>query len=245
MRATADLRGRDRHGFAQGRCRPVSQSPSVGEPPEGGASLPRREKGADGGLGSRALAAGPHHGMVQAATLSLSGCASSLILKTAGTMAVTSACTETEGRDVQASCYDSGRAAAALRSFRRHYNEERPHDALRQMPPGTHWRPPARAMPACLENPWYDANHEVRCERWNGMIKWKGRRGFHRRGTGACELIGLAEHPAAPRLRKRAVTERLTEQCRASARSNSVLPLMSGDLPRARVGELHADGERP
>jgi hypothetical protein len=76
-----------------------------------------REKGADRGLGSRALAAGPHHGMVQAATLSLSGCASSLILKTAGTMAVTSACTETEGRDVQASCYDSGRAAAALRSF--------------------------------------------------------------------------------------------------------------------------------
>jgi hypothetical protein len=43
---------------------------------------------------------------------------------------------------------------------------------------------PVGALPTRLEDPWCDANHEVRRLRWNGVIKWKGRRGFHRRGAG-------------------------------------------------------------
>jgi transposase InsO family protein len=42
--------------------------------------------------------------------------------------------------------------------FRRHYNEERPHEALEQTPPATHWRPSARTLPTRLEDPWYDAD---------------------------------------------------------------------------------------
>jgi transposase InsO family protein len=42
--------------------------------------------------------------------------------------------------------------------FRRHYNETRPHEALEQTPPAAHWRPPARALPARLEDPWYEAS---------------------------------------------------------------------------------------
>jgi Integrase core domain len=62
--------------------------------------------------------------------------------------------------------------------FRRHYNEERPHEALEQTPPATHWQPPARALPVRLVDPWYHADHEVRRVRWDGMIKWRGEQVF-------------------------------------------------------------------
>jgi len=76
--------------------------------------------------------------------------------------------------------------------FRQHYNEERPHEALEQTPPATHWQPPARALPARLVDPWYDADHEVRRLRWDGMIKWRGEQVFVGEAL-AGELIGLAE----------------------------------------------------
>ena len=76
--------------------------------------------------------------------------------------------------------------------FRRHFNEERPHEALEQTPPATHWQPPARALPARLVDPWYDADHEVRRVRWDGMIKWRGEQVFVGEAL-AGELIGLAE----------------------------------------------------
>ena len=76
--------------------------------------------------------------------------------------------------------------------FRRHYNEERPHEALAQVPPATRWRPPTRAMPRRLDDPWYDADHQVRRVRPSGTIKWKGEEVFIGQAL-VGELIGLAE----------------------------------------------------
>ena len=76
--------------------------------------------------------------------------------------------------------------------FRQHYNEERPHEALDQVPPAACWRPPGRALPARVEDPWYDADHEVRRVRPTGTIKWRGEEVFVGEAL-AGELIGLAE----------------------------------------------------
>jgi transposase InsO family protein len=78
-------------------------------------------------------------------------------------------------------------------SFRRHFNEERPHEALGQTPPAAHWHPPSRALPPKLEEPWYDADHEVRRVRPNGVIKWRGGHVFVGEAL-AGELVGIAEH---------------------------------------------------
>ena len=48
-------------------------------------------------------------------------------------------------------------------------------------------------MPARLEDPSYDADHEVRRVRWDGMIKWRGEQVFVGEAL-AGELIGLAEN---------------------------------------------------
>ena len=76
--------------------------------------------------------------------------------------------------------------------FRRHYNEERPHEALGQTMPATHWRRPERRMPARLEEPWYDADHQVRRVRGSGEIRWKGEYVFIGEAL-AGEPVGLAE----------------------------------------------------
>lgn len=79
--------------------------------------------------------------------------------------------------------------------FRRHYNEERPHEALAQATPATRWQPPSRQMPDRCADPWYDAGHEVRRVRRNGEIKWRNETIFIGEAlTG--ELVGLAEHEA-------------------------------------------------
>jgi transposase InsO family protein len=77
--------------------------------------------------------------------------------------------------------------------FRRHYNEERPHEAIDQVPPAERWEASNRPMPARLEDPWYDADHEVRRVRNTGEIKWYGERVFIGEAL-AGELVGLAEH---------------------------------------------------
>lgn len=78
--------------------------------------------------------------------------------------------------------------------FRRHYNEERPHEALAQKAPARLWRPPLRTLPAGrLEDPWYDADHEVRRVRPAGQIKWRGEEIFIGEAF-AGELVGVAEH---------------------------------------------------
>jgi transposase InsO family protein len=78
--------------------------------------------------------------------------------------------------------------------FRRHYNEDRPHEALGQKAPARLWRPPARTLPAGrLEDPWYDADHEVRRVRPAGQIKWRGEEILIGEAF-AGELVGVAEH---------------------------------------------------
>ena len=78
-------------------------------------------------------------------------------------------------------------------AFRRHYNEERPHEALEQVPPVSRWQPPARTLPSRLDDAWYDADHEVRRVRRAGDIKWRGEDLFIGEAL-AGELVGLAEH---------------------------------------------------
>jgi len=76
--------------------------------------------------------------------------------------------------------------------FRQHFNEERPHEALEQTPPAQIWRPSSRPMPARIEQPWYDAHHEVRRVRGSGEIRWRGECVFIGEAL-AGEVVGLAE----------------------------------------------------
>ncbi len=77
-------------------------------------------------------------------------------------------------------------------AFRRHYNEERPHQALEQATPAQCWTPSPRAMPDRLDDPVYSASHQLRRVRHNGCIKWAGKEVFIG-GALAGELIGLVE----------------------------------------------------
>ena len=81
---------------------------------------------------------------------------------------------------------------ARFDAFRRAYNEERPHEALGQTAPARHWCAPVRPFPQRLEEPWYDADHEVRRVRPAGTIKWRGEEVFLGEAL-AGELVGLAE----------------------------------------------------
>ncbi len=87
---------------------------------------------------------------------------------------------------------DAEEQQARFDAFRRHYNEERPHEALGQRPPAELYEPSPRAMPERIEDPWYDADHEVRRLRPNGEIKWRGELAFISEAL-ADELVGLAE----------------------------------------------------
>ena len=51
---------------------------------------------------------------------------------------------------------------ARFDAFRQHYNEERPHEALDQTPPAQHWQRSPRPLPDRLDDPRYDADHQVR-----------------------------------------------------------------------------------
>ena len=77
--------------------------------------------------------------------------------------------------------------------FRQAYNEERPHEALGQTTPASHWHPPLRRLPRYIDEPWYDADHQVRRVRPDGTIKWRGAHVFIGEAL-AGEPVGLAEH---------------------------------------------------
>jgi hypothetical protein len=76
--------------------------------------------------------------------------------------------------------------------FRRHYNEERPHEALGQRPPAECYEPSSRPMPQRVEDPWYDADHQERRVRNSGEIKWRSEFVFISEAL-IGELIGIAE----------------------------------------------------
>jgi hypothetical protein len=54
------------------------------------------------------------------------------------------------------------------------------------------YRASSRAMPARVEDPWYDADHQVRRVRRSGEVKWKGEQVFVSEAL-IGELVGLAE----------------------------------------------------
>jgi putative transposase len=76
--------------------------------------------------------------------------------------------------------------------FRDYFNKDRPHQALNQTPPAQHYRPSLRPWPARLEDPWYDAEHQVRRVRSNGEIKWKGEKIFIGESL-VGELLGIRQ----------------------------------------------------
>lgn len=63
---------------------------------------------------------------------------------------------------------------AAFDAFRAEYNEERPHEALGQTPPASHYVKSPREMPDRMPEPDYPPQAAVRKVRSNGEIKWKG-----------------------------------------------------------------------
>lgn len=77
-------------------------------------------------------------------------------------------------------------------AFRWHYNEERPHEALGQRPPLSCWQRSPRQMPERVEDPWYDADHQVRRVRASGAIKWGGQDIFVSEALSG-EIVGLIE----------------------------------------------------
>ena len=81
---------------------------------------------------------------------------------------------------------------ARFDGFRRHYNEERPHEALGQRVPADFYVPSPRSMPDRIEDPWYDADHQVRRVRSSGEIMWRGERVFIGEAL-VDELVGVAE----------------------------------------------------
>lgn len=86
-----------------------------------------------------------------------------------------------------------GEQQARFDAFRSIYNEERPHEALGQVPPARRWSPPPRTLPSRLDEAWYDADHEVRRVRPSGEIKWQSEYVFIGEAL-AGEFVGIAEH---------------------------------------------------
>ena len=66
------------------------------------------------------------------------------------------------------------RQRRAFDRFRHSYNNERPHEALRQLPPANYYSPSLRQHPSRIRSPEYGAGVTVRRVRSNGEIKWKG-----------------------------------------------------------------------
>jgi transposase InsO family protein len=98
-----------------------------------------------------------------------------------------------KAQTIRTPAHHPGQQQVRFNIFRAHYNKERPHEALGQTPPAAHWQPSPRAMPRRLEEPWYDADHQVRRVRPDGAIKWKGEHVFISEVL-AGEPVGMIEH---------------------------------------------------
>ena len=79
--------------------------------------------------------------------------------------------------------------------FRNDFNDNRPHEALGQVPPTSRYRSSPRPYPSKLEAPWYDADHAVRKVRSNGEIRWGGEMIFLSEAL-IGEPVGMAETEA-------------------------------------------------
>lgn len=77
-------------------------------------------------------------------------------------------------------------------AFRHELDHVRPHEALRQATPASLWQPSPRPYPNRIEEPWYDADHQVRRVRPTGEIKWRGGLVFISEAL-AGEPVGLME----------------------------------------------------
>jgi putative transposase len=84
------------------------------------------------------------------------------------------------------------RQQARFDRVRREFNAVRPHEALGQLPPARLYTASLRPYPARLEDPCYDATHQVRRVRDNGEIKWRGELVFVSAAL-RHEPVGLAE----------------------------------------------------
>lgn len=76
--------------------------------------------------------------------------------------------------------------------LRADFNHVRPHEALDQRPPARVFVASPRPYPAKLEDPWYDATHQVRRVNANGQIKWQGDLVFISEAMRR-ELVGMVE----------------------------------------------------
>jgi putative transposase len=76
--------------------------------------------------------------------------------------------------------------------MREEFNTARPHEALGQQPPAQHYVASRRPYPTRLEDPWYDATHQIRRVKQTGQIKWQGGQVFVSEAVRG-ELVGLAE----------------------------------------------------
>ena len=76
--------------------------------------------------------------------------------------------------------------------MRHEFNAVRPHEALDQHPPASVYVASSRPYPERLEDPWYDATHQVRRVKETGQIRWHGDVIFVSEAVRG-ELIGLAE----------------------------------------------------
>jgi putative transposase len=80
-----------------------------------------------------------------------------------------------------------------LRTFQREYNEERPHAALGNDTPATHYLASSRPFDGALREPVYGPDQVVRRVRPNGGIRWRGKE-IHISAALVGEQIGLQEH---------------------------------------------------
>jgi transposase InsO family protein len=74
----------------------------------------------------------------------------------------------------KAPCQDRPSQQRAFDAFRQEYNNERPHEALCQTTPASHYAKSPRQMPRQMPEPDYPEEAAVRKVRSNGEIKWKG-----------------------------------------------------------------------
>jgi hypothetical protein len=76
--------------------------------------------------------------------------------------------------------------------FRDEFNRQRPHEALGQTAPASHYTKSPRSYPARLEDPEYPADYQPRRVRHTGEIKWQGELVFLSE-TLTNEVVGVVE----------------------------------------------------